>query len=242
LRGVASGASTTAVRRNPTRAFGDTTMTLTPQELARIAERTIGHYERSAEAFWEGTRDHDVSQNVAALLRHIEATAPFAILDLGCGPGRDLRAFTGLGHVAVGLEGAASLAAMARANSGCEVWQQDLLALDLPQRHFDGVFANAVLFHVPTQELPRVLRQLHATLKPGGVLFSSNPRGRNEEGWSGERYGAYHDLEAWRGFVSAAGFLELEHYYRPAGLPRERQPWLATVWRSGGVACSRPSP
>ncbi len=35
--------------------------------------------------------------------------------------------------------------------------------------------------------------QLHAALKPGGVLFSSNPRGDNEEGWSGGRYGTYHD-------------------------------------------------
>ena len=45
------------------------------------------------------------------------------------------------------------------------------------------------------------------------------------------RYGAYHDLDAWRGYVSAAGFVELEHYYRPTGLPREQQPWLASVWR-----------
>ena len=45
------------------------------------------------------------------------------------------------------------------------------------------------------------------------------------------RYGAYHDLEAWRRYMSDAGFVELEHYYRPSGLPRERQPWLASVWR-----------
>jgi SAM-dependent methyltransferase len=208
-------------------------MNLTADELARIAELTIGHYNGRAEAFWQGTRDHDVSQNIAALLQHIEAGAPFTILDLGCGPGRDLVAFTRLGHVAVGVEGAANLVAMARANSGCEVWEQDLLALDLPPRRFDGVFANAVLFHVPSQALPRVLHQLHATLVPGGVLFSSNPRGRNEEGWQGERYGAYHDLEAWRRYMTAAGFVELNHYYRPPGLPREQQPWLASVWRRG---------
>jgi len=208
-------------------------MNLTADELARIAELTTGHYNRHAEAFRRGTWDHDVSQNLAALLQHIEARAPFAILDLGCGPGRDLIAFARLGHVAVGVEGAAKLAAMARANSGCEVWQQDLLALDLPQQHFDGVFANAVLFHVPSQELPRVLCQLHATLKPGGVLFSSNPRGRNEEGWQGERYGAYHDLETWRRYLVAAAFVELDHFYRPTGLPFEQQPWLASVWRRG---------
>jgi SAM-dependent methyltransferase len=81
------------------------------------------------------------------------------------------------------------------------------------------------------KELPRVLRQLHGALKPGGVLFSSNPHGENEEGWNRGRYGAYHSLEAWRCYMSDAGFTELEYYYRPVGLPRERQPWLASVWR-----------
>jgi SAM-dependent methyltransferase len=139
--------------------------------------------------------------------------------------------FSELGHVAAGLEGAKHLAVMARTYSGCEVWQQDFLKLDLPDNHFDGVYANASLFHVPSQELPRVLLELHASLKPGGVLFSSNPRGHNEEGWSGGRYGAYHDFETWRAYMLVAGFSELEHYYRPAGLPREKQPWLASVWR-----------
>jgi hypothetical protein len=41
--------------------------------------------------------------------------------------------------------------------------------------------------------------------EPGGVLFSSNPRGRNEEGWNSGRYGVYHDLESWSGYMSAAG-------------------------------------
>jgi len=202
-----------------------------PQGLEKIAGLTLEHYNQRAEDFWQGTRDHDVSQNIDALLRYIEGEPPFAILDFGCGPGRDLKAFAALGHNAVGLEGAARLAAMARAHSGCEVWQQDFLRLDLPQRHFDGVFSNAALFHVPSRELPRVLLELHATLKPRAVLFASNPHGHNEEGWNRGRYGAYHDLETWRRYMSAAGFAELAHYYRPAGLPREQQPWLASVWR-----------
>jgi SAM-dependent methyltransferase len=207
-------------------------MKLTARDLESISGTTRDHYNEHAEAFWEGTRGHDVSQNVAALLRHIEAAAPFAILDLGCGPGRDLRTFTQLGHLAIGLEGATRLAELARRHSRCEVWEQDLLALRLPDARFDGIFANAVLFHVPSQELPRVLRELRAALRRGGVLFSSNPRGTNEEGWNRGRYGAYHDLEAWRGYMGDAGFVELEHYYRPPGLPRAQQPWLASVWRS----------
>ena len=169
-------------------------------------------------------------------MRHLVGQPPFTILDFGCGPGRDLATFAGLGHTAIGLEGTPGFAVLARAQTGCEVWQQDFLKLDLPAARFDGIFANASLFHVPAQELPRVLGQLQATLKPDGVLFSSNPRGDNDEGWNRGRYGAYHDAETWRGFLTAAHFAELAHYYRPAGLPREQQPWLATVWRKQGDA------
>lgn len=211
-------------------------MKLDPDTLQQLVARTLGHYHARAQAFWEGTRDHDVAQNIEALLRHILAAPPYTILDFGCGPGRDLLAFARRGHCVVGLEGAPALADMARAHAVGEVWQQDFLALDLPPARFDGVFANASLFHVPMQELPRVLRQLHATLKPGGVLFSSNPRGENQENIGGERYGAYYDLAAWRGYLTAAGFAELEHYYRPPGLPREQQPWLASVWRREDLA------
>jgi SAM-dependent methyltransferase len=211
-------------------------MKLDADALRQIVSRTLGHYHARAAAFWEGTRHHDVEQNIEALLRHVQATAPFTLLDFGCGPGRDLRVFVQRGHRVIGLEGAPALADMARAYSDCEVWQQDFLCMELPVAYFDGVFANASLFHVPRQELPRVLQQLHASLKPGGVLFSSNPRGNNEERIDGERYGAYYDLATWRTYLADAGFAELEHYYRPAGLPCEQQPWLASVWRKGKSA------
>ena len=211
--------------------------------LEQITARTLAHYQQCAEDFREGTRNHDVSQNIAALLRHIRGQPPFTILDFGCGPGRDLKAFTRLGHRAVGLDGAANFVEMARSDTGCTVWEQDFLSLDLPSGDFDGVFANASLFHVPSRALPRVLRQLHAALKPDGVLFCSNPRGDNQEGWHDGRYGVFHDLAAWRRWMLGADFVELEHYYRPTGLPCAQQPWLASVWRrvAGNGAPLHPS-
>jgi SAM-dependent methyltransferase len=205
-----------------------------PDDLKRIAEGTLAHYEARADDFRDGTRDHDVSQNIAALLSNIEGAPPFTILDFGCGPGRDLKTLAAAGHVAIGLDGAARFAQMARAYSGCEVWQQDFLRLDLPPNRFDGVFANASLFHVPSVELPRVLRELREALRPRGILFASNPHGQDQEGWNRGRYGAYHRPETWRAYGEAAGFEEVHHYYRPPGLPREQQPWLATVWRRAG--------
>lgn len=206
-------------------------MTLSPQELERISRTTLADYAASVDDFWVGTRDHDVSQNVEALLKGIEGEPPLSILDLGCGPGRDLQTFAARGHEAVGLEGLPQFVQMAREHSGCEVWLQDFLQLALPPARFDGIFANASLFHVPSQELPRVLRELHATLKPRGVLFSSNPRGNDQEGYSRGRWCVFYSLPTWRLYMNEAGFAEIEHYYRPPGLPCRQQPWLASVWR-----------
>lgn len=196
-----------------------------------IAQKNIGHYDQHAASYYEGTKDHDVGQNIDALLRAIATPAPAHILDFGCGPGRDLQTFTKLGHHAIGLEGSAEAARLAHSISGCEVWVQDFFALDLPTAYFDGIFANAALFHIPLELLPTVLADLWECLKPNGVLFSSNPRGQNQAQWYGDRFGYYHDLASWRTHLLKANFVEIEHYYRPSGLPFEQQPWLATVWK-----------
>lgn len=208
---------------------------LTRNQSAKHAQEnsaiTIANYNRIAVAYSNGTADHDVSQNITALLEAINVDSPYVILDLGCGPGRDLCQFKALGHEAVGLDGSIEFVRMARTKTDCEVLHQNFLKLDLPFARFDGIFANASLFHVPISELAQVLGNLAATLKSGGVLLCSNPRGSNEEGWVDGRYGCFHDLETWRTYVSDAGFRELHHYYRPTGRPRAEQPWLVTVWR-----------
>ena len=200
-------------------------------ESALISQKTIAHYDQNAFSYYQGTKDHDVSQNIDALLKAIKTEPPFHILDFGCGPGRDLQTFTKLGHIAIGLEGSQQAAQIARAKSGCKILVQDFFNLSLPDNTFNGIFANASLFHIPNKLLPKVLGNLWACLKPNGILFSSNPRGNNEESWYGDRFGSYHDLEGWRSFMTNAQFIEIEHYYRPSGVPFEQQPWLASVWK-----------
>lgn len=196
--------------------------------LTEIERLTLGHYDENALSFWQGTKDHDVSQNYHKLLSQFPSTQPLDILDFGCGPGRDLIYFKSVGHRPVGLDGCPTFCEMAKANSDCPVLHQSFLSLNLPEQSFDAVFANASLFHVPSRELPRVLNDLHSALRTGGILFTSNPRG-SAEGWSGERYGNYLEFEASKRYLQTAGFRILDHYYRPSGAPRNAQPWLAIV-------------
>ena len=197
-------------------------------DLEEIEKFTIAHYEDNAESFRVGTKDHDVSQNIAALLGALPKDKTLDILDFGCGPGRDMCVFKSLGHRPVGLDGSKEFCKMAQQLSDCPTLNQQFLKLELKDNNYDGIFANASLFHVPSQELPRVLRELHSALRKDGILFSSNPRG-NAEGWQGQRYGHYMEIEASETFLKQSGFRIIEHYYRPPGKPREQQPWLAIV-------------
>ncbi len=197
-------------------------------QLEEIEKLTLEHYDANAEAFWLGTKDHDVSQNYYHFLREFPSSQVLDILDFGCGPGRDVRYFKALGHRPVGLDGSVEFCRMARELTQCEILHQQFLNLSLAPQCFDGIFANASLFHVPSQVLPRVLQVLHRALRIGGILFSSNPRG-DDECWAGQRYGHYMQLNASKVYLENADFEVLHHYYRPEGKPLAQQPWLAIV-------------
>ena len=208
---------------------------------------TIADYDAVAAAFDAGNKNHDVSQNIDALLGSIASgragdalggaagTERPIIVDLGCAGGRDLIALTARGCEAWGVEGSPAFCELARrAAPGCTVLEQDFVDMDLPAETFDGAFANASLFHVPSESLPDVLRRIFESLKPGGVFFASNAHGFGEdkEGWTDGRTPATRSWvcwlseATWRRYCEAAGFTFLHSYYRGSS-----KAFLATVWR-----------
>lgn len=197
-------------------------------ELNRIEAITLQYYNANAESYWQGTKDHDVTQNIESFLAACVPGKSLDILDFGCGPGRDIKYLKSLGHFPTGLDGSEEFCRFARHYTNCPILHQTFLNLKLPKEQFDGIFANASLFHIPSQELHRVLDKLHGALRTTGILFCSNPRG-DDEGWQGQRYGTYMELNTIQSYMEAAGFELIHHYYRPEDKPRSEQPWLAVV-------------
>lgn len=195
-----------------------------------LTQKTINHYSANPQGFWQGTKDHDVTQNINALLTNIQGNGSFNILDFGCGPGRDLKFFKDLGHEVHGLDGCPEFCEMAESYSKAKVFHQDFIDLNLEHNFYHGIFANASLFHVPKNELSNVLKTFHHSLQENGVLFTSNPRGKGED-LVGSRYAYLLEIEDYQKTVESNGFKLIEHYYRPQHLPLEQRPWLACVFR-----------
>ncbi len=201
--------------------------------MEHLEQVTIAEYETTAESFREGTWDHDVSQNRAALIAAMPRN-PGRILDFGCGPGRDIVAFQSEGQEVIGLDATPAFVEMARQVGG-EVWQQNFLNLNLPEQFFDGIFANASLLHVPHSEMLRVLQDLYRSLVPGGAIVMSLARGQGEgfvDRLTGQRYTSYWEYETMSPLLAQAGFTIDHHYYRPPGLPLAMQSWVVLVAKS----------
>jgi SAM-dependent methyltransferase len=134
---------------------------------------------------------------------------PSLILDVGCGPGRDLERFTVHGHVARGVELNPEFAVRARRHAPTTHCDLRDVAAHYPSGFFDGIWASASLVHLPTADMHQVLGQLGVLLRPGGKLFVS-VRSSGETGWldepDGRRWYRVWAADALADAVTAAGF------------------------------------
>ena len=145
---------------------------------------TLDFYNSMAADFVEGTIHADVESLRQSFLKYIKQGA--AILDLGCGSGRDSKYFLDKGYSVTAADGSAELCKLASVYIGRDVAQITFEKLDYDQM-FDGVWACASLLHVPFLQLPSIFGRISRALKPGGYLYVSFKYGTFE----GERNGRY---------------------------------------------------
>ena len=145
---------------------------------------TLEYYARNAEKFTEDTVAVDFTTTQERFLSHLAPGA--AILDFGCGSGRNTKAFLDRGYHVTAVDGSPELCAIASAYTGIPVRQMLFQELD-EHEAYDGIWACASILHVQTIELPDVFQRMITALKPGGFIYTSFKYGTFE----GERNGRW---------------------------------------------------
>lgn len=145
---------------------------------------TLKYYNENAEKFSAGTIDAGMEQLQTEFLSYIPEGG--TILDLGCGSGRDSKAFLDKGYDVIPLDGSEELCKLAESYIGkpviCATFQEYE-----PDKQLDGVWACSTLLHLEKQNIHDVVKKLTGFLKPGGCFYMSFKYGES----SGDRHGRF---------------------------------------------------
>ena len=170
---------------------------------------TVATYDRVAEQFasqWWSTR----------LTAHMDrfrsaVVAEGVVIDLGCGPGRDVEWLDELGFAAVGVDASFGMLAEGRRRLGksAALVRGDLVSLPLARGGADGAWVCASLLHLTVEESAFALAEVARVVRPGGAMFISVQAGTGsatKSSTSGDRRFTFWDADRLGAAVAAAGF------------------------------------
>jgi ubiquinone/menaquinone biosynthesis C-methylase UbiE len=159
-----------------------------------------------------------------------------AVLDVGCGAGRDLAWLTEHGASVVGGDRSAGMLAQARQHAPVRLLQVDMRSLPFGDDVFGGVWCSASLLHLPKPDAPGALAEMYRVLAPGGPLLLAIQEG-DSEGWEpspyevpAERFFARYRQDEAEAMLGGAGFTILE---RRTGVAPNRR-WLTVLATRAG--------
>ena len=145
---------------------------------------TQSYYDVHAKEYAALTVKADMSPAYDRFLAYLPAGA--AILDAGCGSGRDSLCFMKKGYDVTMLDASEGMCNCAEELTGRKALCMGFHEIEFADR-FNGIWACASLLHVSEKELENVLAIFHRTLKRDGVLYASWKYGEAER-WDGERF------------------------------------------------------
>ena len=202
-----------------------------PGDIMDILNSTLEYYNEQAASFVEGTRNVDFSalQNEFAAL----VKKGGRILDLGCGSGRDSKAFIDMGFQVVAVDGSSEICKLATEYIGQQVTCATFREYE-PEGTFDGIWACASLLHLERNEMKEIMMKYASVLKEEGVFYVSFKYGD----YSGERNGRFFtdmDESSFGAILTEIPALEVYMQYitedvRPG---RESEKWLNVFLKKG---------
>lgn len=189
-------------------------MKLTPQE-----QKTIDAYEKNAKAWASSRNDADYWQKEKRLFKKYLPTGK--VLEVGAGGGRDAKDLIALGYSYIGTDISNGLLNEARINVPQAHFEiQSVYELDFLEESFDGVWACAVLLHMPKNRIDEALKSIRRVMKTGGTMCITLKMGTGERFVSGdhtggidyERFFSFYEDDEFRSILKRNEFEVLKSY------------------------------
>lgn len=152
-----------------------------------------------------------------------------AVLELGCGGGRDAARMRERGFIVDPTDGTPAL--VKRANEAFSLGARVMAFHELEaQAAYEGVWAHASLLHCPRAVLPDVLARIHRALRAGGWFFSRYKLGDAE---GRDLLGRLHNFPSPEWLLAAyaeAGFvIESQEIYPGKGSDGTMRDWTDLI-------------
>ena len=201
-------------------------------ELYEARARTVGYYATNAIEYCEETIEFDVDDLYWPFLEHLLPGAH--ILDLGCGSGRDSKAFRKLGYNVTSIDGSAKIATWASVFTGHPVAVKSFQQIDYKEE-FDGVWASASLLHCPEAQLQDVIQRILAALKDQAIAYMSFKWGKSPSVDDRGRHFTNHTTESLSLLLEGIHYAELlDLWDSEATLRGQPQRWVYAIIRKRG--------
>lgn len=194
---------------------------------------TIEYYNKNAEQFVRETVSVDFTPAQDSFLSKLPSGA--AILDFGCGSGRDTKYFLEKGYLAEAVDGSSELCRIASAYTGIQVREMLFEELDEKEK-YDGIWACSSILHLDERQLKVVLGKMAAALKEKGLVYTSFKYGRFE-GLRKGRYFKDFTFETFAAYLQSVPVFQIEEHWitddvRPG---RGEEKWLNLILRKSDI-------
>ncbi len=192
-------------------------------------KQTLEFYNTNTDGFITGTLAVDMGETRKRFTAHLPPDA--YILDLGCGSGRDTKAFLDAGYRVDAADGSEEICRQATEYTGIPVRKMLFSELE-PQDTYDGIWACASILHLPRKELSDVIRRIENALKEGGVLYASFKYG-DFEGIRNGRYFTNFTEETLKAFWKETTSLQIFDMWisRDVRPDRKEEQWINILAR-----------
>lgn len=144
-----------------------------------LVEHTIKYYDENANKFTSRSLEENVDDARERFTKYIANGG--AVLEAGCGPGRDIDFFLSNGFDVDAFDASFEMCSIARERTGVDVKHKRFDTYDPGNKKFDGIWASASLLHVPYADLASVYQQLISYLENGGVFYASYKYGSEDK-------------------------------------------------------------